>query len=310
MTSSYARRICAAAGHASYAQTAARVLLVVAGRRNSLCAAELRAAAGAASARAAAACSIRRVAPQVYAQQPYVPQAYPPQTYAPAYAQQPPSSRNGAAAIAAANPPQGGPYVAAPYGYASAPANVPQAYYARQRRQAARRGVRPGRHHQQLHWSMPAAISICRWSAACRRAATARSNSSQMIAERLKQGYVREPHVSVEVEAYRPFFILGEVTNPGQYPYVANMTAETAVAIAGGFAPRAHQEQGRIDPQRARPADARRRAARLPAAPRRHHCGQGAVVLAALALRRRHYFIFLPRNSCVRLQARSAASLL
>ena len=38
---------------------------------------------------------------------------------------------------------------------------------------------------------------------------------SQMIAERLKQGYVREPHVTVEVEAYRPFFILGEVTNPG-----------------------------------------------------------------------------------------------
>lgn len=62
---------------------------------------------------------------------------------------------------------------------------------------------------------------------------------SQMISERLKQGYVRDPHVSVEVETYRPFFILGEVTNPGQYPYVANMTAETAVAIAGGFSPRA-----------------------------------------------------------------------
>jgi polysaccharide biosynthesis/export protein len=62
---------------------------------------------------------------------------------------------------------------------------------------------------------------------------------SQMISERLKQGYVREPHVSVEVETYRPFFILGEVTTPGQYSYVANMTAETAVAIAGGFSPRA-----------------------------------------------------------------------
>jgi polysaccharide export outer membrane protein len=62
---------------------------------------------------------------------------------------------------------------------------------------------------------------------------------AKMITERLKQGYVREPHVTVEVETYRPFFILGEVTNPGQYPYVANMTAETAVAIAGGFAPRA-----------------------------------------------------------------------
>ena len=62
---------------------------------------------------------------------------------------------------------------------------------------------------------------------------------SQRIAERLKQGYVREPHVTVEVEAYRPFFILGEVTNPGQYPYVADMTVEKAIAIAGGFAPRA-----------------------------------------------------------------------
>jgi polysaccharide export outer membrane protein len=64
---------------------------------------------------------------------------------------------------------------------------------------------------------------------------------SKMISERLKQGYVREPHVSVEVDAYRPFFILGEVTTPGQYPYVANMTAETAIAIAGGFSPRANK---------------------------------------------------------------------
>jgi polysaccharide biosynthesis/export protein len=59
------------------------------------------------------------------------------------------------------------------------------------------------------------------------------------IGAKLRDGYIREPHVAVEVEAYRPFFILGEVTQPGQYPYVANMTAETAVAIAGGFTPRA-----------------------------------------------------------------------
>lgn len=69
------------------------------------------------------------------------------------------------------------------------------------------------------------------------------SQLAQTISERLKQGYVREPHVSVEVEANRPFFILGEVTNPGQYPYVANMTAETAVAIAGGFSPRASKNK-------------------------------------------------------------------
>jgi len=62
---------------------------------------------------------------------------------------------------------------------------------------------------------------------------------SARIADLLRQGaFVREPHVAVEIEAYRPFFILGEVAQPGQYPYVANMTVETAVAIAGGFGPR------------------------------------------------------------------------
>ena len=65
---------------------------------------------------------------------------------------------------------------------------------------------------------------------------------SSRIAEKLRQGFVREPHVAVEVEAYRPFFILGEVTQPGQYPYVADMTVETAVAIAGGFSPRAFRQ--------------------------------------------------------------------
>jgi Polysaccharide biosynthesis/export protein/SLBB domain len=62
------------------------------------------------------------------------------------------------------------------------------------------------------------------------------------IAGKLRQGYVNDPHVAVEVEAYRPFFILGEVAQPGQYPYVADMTAETAVAIAGGFGPRAYRK--------------------------------------------------------------------
>jgi polysaccharide biosynthesis/export protein len=64
---------------------------------------------------------------------------------------------------------------------------------------------------------------------------------SGAIAAKLRQGYMREPYVAVEVEAYRPFFILGEVTFPGQYPYVADMTVETAVAIAGGFTPRAER---------------------------------------------------------------------
>ena len=64
---------------------------------------------------------------------------------------------------------------------------------------------------------------------------------ARAIAERLRNGYLREPHVAIEVETYRPFFILGEVLAPGLYPYVPNMTVETAVAIAGGFTPRAYR---------------------------------------------------------------------
>jgi len=66
------------------------------------------------------------------------------------------------------------------------------------------------------------------------------------IAGKLRQGYVNDPHVAVEVEAYRPFFILGEVAQPGQYPYVADMTVETAVAIAGGFGPRAFRRTVKV----------------------------------------------------------------
>lgn len=62
---------------------------------------------------------------------------------------------------------------------------------------------------------------------------------SRAIAAKLKQGYIREPHVAAEIDTYRPFFILGEVTAPGQYPFVPNMSVQSAVAIAGGFSARA-----------------------------------------------------------------------
>ena len=62
------------------------------------------------------------------------------------------------------------------------------------------------------------------------------------VSDRLRNGYIREPYVAAEIEAYRPFFILGEVAAPGQYPYVPNMSVESAVAIAGGFSPRAKRD--------------------------------------------------------------------
>jgi polysaccharide export outer membrane protein len=63
------------------------------------------------------------------------------------------------------------------------------------------------------------------------------------ITAKLRNGFIRDPSVAVEIEAYRPFFILGEVLAPGQYPYVPNMSVESAVAIAGGFSPRAQRDR-------------------------------------------------------------------
>jgi polysaccharide export outer membrane protein len=65
---------------------------------------------------------------------------------------------------------------------------------------------------------------------------------ANQISAKLRNGYIREPSVAVEIESYRPFFILGEVQAPGQYPYVPNMTVESAIAIAGGFSPRAKRD--------------------------------------------------------------------
>ncbi len=50
-----------------------------------------------------------------------------------------------------------------------------------------------------------------------------------------KNGLILHPAVGVEISTYRPFYILGEVNTPGQYPYRPGMTALTAISIAGGF---------------------------------------------------------------------------
>ena len=56
------------------------------------------------------------------------------------------------------------------------------------------------------------------------------------VVEELQPRYLKNPQVSVEVVNYRPFYILGEVRNPGSYPYVAGMKVVNAIALAGGYA--------------------------------------------------------------------------
>jgi polysaccharide export outer membrane protein len=57
----------------------------------------------------------------------------------------------------------------------------------------------------------------------------------------LANGYLRDPKVSAEIISFRPFFILGEVKTPGQFPYASGMTALNAIALAQGFSPRAER---------------------------------------------------------------------
>lgn len=61
------------------------------------------------------------------------------------------------------------------------------------------------------------------------------------ISELLADGYLINPQVSAEVANYRPFYILGEVRNPGEYPYTNGLTVMEAVASAGGFTYRARK---------------------------------------------------------------------
>jgi polysaccharide biosynthesis/export protein len=66
------------------------------------------------------------------------------------------------------------------------------------------------------------------------------------IRARLGSEFVRDPHVTVDIQQYRPFFILGEVKAAGQYPYVGGLTVSAAAAIAGGFSERANERKVHI----------------------------------------------------------------
>lgn len=60
-----------------------------------------------------------------------------------------------------------------------------------------------------------------------------------MLRTKLSAGYLRDPRITAEVLIFRPFYVLGEVARPGQYPYVDGLTIQQAIATAGGYTYRA-----------------------------------------------------------------------
>lgn len=74
------------------------------------------------------------------------------------------------------------------------------------------------------------------------------------IVDKLKPKYLNDPRVSIQILNYRPFYIVGEVKNPGSYAYVSDMVVMNAVALAGGLTYRAREDEFYIshsdDPER------------------------------------------------------------
>jgi len=59
-------------------------------------------------------------------------------------------------------------------------------------------------------------------------------DAGKAITTALANGYMKAPNVTVEVDTYRPFYISGAVSAPGQFPYVPGMTVRSAISTAGG----------------------------------------------------------------------------
>jgi polysaccharide export outer membrane protein len=136
-------------------------------------------------------------------------------------------------------------YAPAPAAYAAAPVPIPVAYDGAYRLDAGDklRIVVYGQEGLTNTYAIDAggAITMPLIGSVPARGRTPAGLASE-ITGKLRNGYIRDPSVAVEIESYRPFFILGEVAAPGQYPYVPNMSVESAVAIAGGFSPRARRD--------------------------------------------------------------------
>jgi polysaccharide export outer membrane protein len=66
------------------------------------------------------------------------------------------------------------------------------------------------------------------------------------LAGKLQQGFLRNPDITIEIDRYRPVFVMGEVGQAGQYTYVPGMTVQNAIAVAGGYSARANQANADI----------------------------------------------------------------
>jgi polysaccharide biosynthesis/export protein len=70
---------------------------------------------------------------------------------------------------------------------------------------------------------------------------TPRQLEEAVRAKLISDRYLKNPNVTIQIMNFRPVYVLGEVQKPGDHPYVPGLTVRAAVALAGGFTPRANQ---------------------------------------------------------------------
>ncbi len=73
-------------------------------------------------------------------------------------------------------------------------------------------------------------------------AGMSQSEFETVLAKKFATDYLRDPKVTVEVSGFLPFYILGEVTKPGEYPYKGGLNILSAIALSGGTTYRATQD--------------------------------------------------------------------
>lgn len=79
--------------------------------------------------------------------------------------------------------------------------------------------------------------------------------AEKVIENKLRDGYLKKPSVSIEVQESRPFYIMGEIRRPGSYNYINGMSILQAVAISGGFTYRANTKSVDVIRGTATPSD-------------------------------------------------------
>ena len=69
------------------------------------------------------------------------------------------------------------------------------------------------------------------------------NETSRLLENKLKDGWLNDPKVTTELVKGRPYYILGEVNRPGEYPFVSGLTVMNAIASAGDFTYRADRNR-------------------------------------------------------------------